>query len=138
MSKFHLEIIAPERTVWSGTVNYVTFWTKEGSMGILYHRAPLLVALDIAPLELVTQDQTRETFAVHGGMLLMDGTLARVITDAAEKPNEIDLIRAQKSKQRAMEQLETAKTEMERAKMQFSVRKNLLRERLGAPKPGEG
>jgi len=138
VSMFYLEIIAPERTVWSGEVGYVSFWTKEGSMGILDHRAPLLVALDIAPLELLTHDQTRETFAVHGGMLLMDGTQARVITDAAEKPDEIDLVRAKKSKQRAMEQLETAKTEMERTKMQYSVRKNLLRERLGAPKPGEG
>lgn len=137
-ANFYLEILSPERTVWSGDVQYVGFWTKDGSMGILDKRAPLLVALDIAPLELIKSDKSREAFAVHGGILQMDGKRARIVTDAAEKTEEIDLIRAQNAKERAMERLERTKSDMEKTKVQFSIRKNLLREKMGALKPGEG
>jgi F-type H+-transporting ATPase subunit epsilon len=99
-------------------------------MGVLAKRAPIITALDIAPLK-VTTDKGIEEFAVHGGVLKMDGDVLLIISDAAENVREIDVYRAEIAKKRAMDRLEKAKSDIERARSKASIQKNLLRETLG-------
>jgi len=130
LSLFQVRIITPERVVWEGKAQIVTFRTLEGSMGVLSKRAPIMAALDIAPLKVTTENGVEE-FAVHGGVLKMDGDLYLIVTDAAENVKEIDIYRAETAKQRAIDRLEKAKSDIERVRAKASLQKNLLRESLG-------
>lgn len=125
-----MEIVSPDRVVWNGQAQVVTFKTIEGSMGILNKRAPIVTALDIAMLEVKTEKETLE-FAVHGGLLRMNGQELIIVTDAAEKADEIDLYRAQKAKKRAEDILAKAKSDLERYKAKASLQKSILRMRIG-------
>ncbi|MDN5359906.1 MAG: F-type H+-transporting ATPase subunit epsilon [Thermotogaceae bacterium] len=130
MSTFKTEIVSPDRVVWSGEAQSVTFRTVEGSMGVLDRRAPIVTALDIAMMEVKTEKGKIE-FAVHGGLLRMNGEELIIVTDAAEKAEEIDVYRAEKAKQRAEDLLEKAKNDVERYKAKASLQKNILRMRVG-------
>lgn len=130
MSTFKTEIVSPDRVVWSGEAQSVTFRTVEGSMGVLDRRAPIVTALDIAMMEVKTEKGKIE-FAVHGGLLRMNGEELIIVTDAAEKAEEIDVYRAEKAKQRAEDLLEKAKNDVERYKAKASLQKNILRMRMG-------
>lgn len=130
MSTFKAEIVSPDRIVWSGEAQSVTFRTVEGSMGVLDKRAPIVTALDIAMMEVKTEKENLE-FAVHGGLLRMNGKELIIVTDAAEKAEEIDLYRAEKAKQRAEDLLAKAKNDVERYKANASLQKNILRIHIG-------
>lgn len=130
MSTFKTEIVSPYRVVWSGEAQSVTFRTIEGSMGVLDKRAPIVTALDIAMMEVKTEKEKLE-FAVHGGLLRMNGEELIIVTDAAEKAEEIDFYRAEKAKQRAEDLLSKAKNDVERYKANASLQKNILRMRIG-------
>ncbi|HOO33601.1 MAG TPA: ATP synthase F1 subunit epsilon [Thermotogota bacterium] len=130
MNTFKTEIVAPDRTVWSGQAESVTFRTLEGSMGVLSKRAPVVTALDIAQLEVKNGGQTIQ-FAVHGGLLRMNGEELIIVTDAAEKAEEIDLYRASEAKKRAEDSLAKAKNDVERYKANASLQKNILRMQIG-------
>lgn len=130
MSTFKTEIVSVDRVVWSGEAQSVTFRTVEGSMGVLEKRAPIVTALDIAMMEVKTEKGILE-FAVHGGLLRMNLEKLVIVTDAAEKAEEIDLYRAEKAKQRAQDLLEKAKNDVERYKANASLQKNILRMRIG-------
>ncbi len=130
MSTFKAEIVSPDRIVWSGEAQSVTFRTVEGSMGVLDKRAPIVTALDIAMMEVKTEKENLE-FAVHGGLLRMNGEELIIVTDAAEKAEEIDLYRAEKAKQRAEDLLAKAKNDVERYKANASLQKNILRIHIG-------
>jgi F-type H+-transporting ATPase subunit epsilon len=99
-------------------------------MGVLDRRAPIVTALDIAMMEVKTEKGKIE-FAVHGGLLRMNGEELIIVTDAAEKAEEIDVYRAEKAKQRAEDLLEKAKNDVERYKAKASLQKNILRMRVG-------
>ena len=130
MSTFKAEIVSPDRVVWSGEAQSVTFRTVEGSMGILDKRAPIVTALDIAMMEIKT-DSDKMDFAVHGGLLRMNGEEMIVVTDAAERAEEIDVYRAEKAKQRAQDLLAKSKNDVERYKANASLQKNILRMHIG-------
>jgi F-type H+-transporting ATPase subunit epsilon len=61
----------------------------------------------------------------------MNGEELIIVTDAAEKAEEIDVYRAEKAKQRAEDLLEKAKNDVERYKAKASLQKNILRMRMG-------
>ena len=130
MSTFKTEIVSPDRVVWSGEAQSITFRTIEGSMGVLDKRAPIVTALDIAMMEVKTEKGKIE-FAVHGGLLRMNGEELSIVTDAAEKAEEIDIYRAEKAKQRAEDLLAKAKNDVERYKANASLQKNILRMHIG-------
>jgi len=130
VSIFKTEIVSPDRVVWSGEAQSVTFRTIEGSMGVLDKRAPIVTALDIAMMAVKTEKENIE-FAVHGGLLRMNGEELIIVTDAAEKAEEIDIYRAEKAKQRAEDLLAKAKNDVERYKANASLQKNILRMHIG-------
>jgi len=130
MTPFKMEIVAPDRVVWQGETTSVTFRTLDGSMGVLNKRAPIVTALDIASLNVKTENGEKE-FAVHGGLLRMNGRELVIVTDAAEESSEIDVYRAEKAKKRAEDRLEKAKNDVERYKSNASLQKSILRMRIG-------
>jgi len=128
---FKLSIITPNKKIIEENCEIVSFWTVEGSMGVLTHRAPIITALAIAELKVRKEDGTEVFYAVHGGYMDVDGEEVTVVTDAAEHWEEIDLIRAERSRQKAEELLKKAQNDREEARAKAKINRAMLRIKLG-------
>ena len=105
MSKtMKLDILTPERTVCCVEVDMVVARAVDGEVGILYNHAPLVVALDIAPLRYKVGDEEHEVSVCNGFMEVRDNRIS-VLTPCAEMEEEIDVRRAAEAKARAEERL---------------------------------
>jgi len=88
-----------------------------GYLGVLANHAPLMTTLIPGKLIVSLQGGKDEIFAVSGGLLKVSKNEAVVLAEAVERPEEIDLERAKKAKERAENRLKerTAETDLDRA-----------------------
>ncbi|KAF2955737.1 ATP synthase F1 subunit epsilon [Marinitoga sp. 38H-ov] len=124
---FDLKIVTPKGVKAEIKAKYAEFTTIEGGMGVLTNRLPIVAKLKVAPLKIRTEDDKEELFAVHGGILEMDGQEMIVLTTAAERPEEIDVETAMKAIEAAKEKLNHAANRAEKAKAQAEIEKNMVR-----------
>jgi F-type H+-transporting ATPase subunit epsilon len=102
--KIFLEIVTPERHLFSGQVDEVTVPSNVGYLGILPGHAPLLGELGIGELSYKIGDR-REYFFCSGGFLEVLPDRVVVLAQTAEKASEIDVNRAEQAKAQAMKLL---------------------------------
>jgi len=95
-----LEVATPERALAHEQVTDVQLPGKSGYMGILPGHAALTGLLGIGMLTYVA-DGKKRYLAVHQGFVEVLDNHVRVLADAAERAEEIDVQRAQAALQRA-------------------------------------
>jgi len=89
-----LEIVTPERVIYSDEVDAVVAPGTEGQLGILPHHAPLMTILQAGELR-VMKNGDETCIAVFGGFLEVRPDRVIVLADAAERAEEIDATRAE-------------------------------------------
>jgi len=99
-----LEVTTPERQLVRERVSEVELPGKGGYMGVLPGHAALLGELGIGRLTYVT-GRKRRTLAVHSGFLEVLDDHVRVLADAAERAEDINVERARSALRRAREQV---------------------------------
>ena len=109
-SQLQLEIVTPDRVVLSKTVDYVAVPGIEGEFGVLPGHTPFLSALKIGCLHYKAEGETRYV-CVTGGFAEVTESKVLILADAGEMAEDIDLERAEKARQRALERLAKAKHE---------------------------
>lgn len=100
-----LDIVTPERTVYSKKVKMVITRAANGDIGILPKHAPLISPLEPTVVRVKLTDDTEENIAVSGGFLDIHPERVTILAEAAELSNEIDLERAKAAKERAEKRL---------------------------------
>ncbi|MCW2693930.1 MAG: synthase epsilon subunit [Mycobacterium sp.] len=93
MSTMHVELVAPERNVWSGEATAVSARTLSGEIGILPRHEPVLAALGAGTVR-ITTDEGVTVVAVDGGFLSVDASGVRVLAETAVLRDEIDVAQA--------------------------------------------
>jgi len=99
-----LEVVTPERLLVREEVTAVQLPAKNGYLGILPGHAPLLAELGTGFMYFEAGGR-RWYLAVHEGFLEVLADRVRVLANAAERAEEIDVARAQADMQRAQEQV---------------------------------
>ncbi len=102
--KLKLEIINLDGIYFQGDVDLLCVMTSAGELTILANHIPLITNIEISRLY-YKNDGKIENFAISGGTLFVSESKCKVITMAIEKQDQIDLERANKSKERALERL---------------------------------
>jgi len=126
MATFRLEIVTPEKMIFSDDVNVVLAWGVEGQLGILPYHAPLMTMLQ--PGDLVIRKGTQEDYlTISGGFLEVRPDKVVILADACERAAEIDVTRAEEAKKRAQEALKGAKTTVDTATAEAALRRSLAR-----------
>jgi F-type H+-transporting ATPase subunit epsilon len=64
-----LDIISPDKALFSGEVKYVGVPGIDGSLGILNNHAPLITTLDNGEILIRKEDGQEELFPIKGGVL---------------------------------------------------------------------
>ena len=93
--ELRVELVAPDRRVWSGTAQMVIARTSEGEIGILPGHEPVLALLVTGQVTVRTADDDSVLAAVHGGFLSVSDDTVSILAEVAELPDEIDVARAE-------------------------------------------
>jgi F-type H+-transporting ATPase subunit epsilon len=99
-----VEVVSPERVLYSGEGDMVVCRTDGGDIAFLPGHEPFLGALGIGKVR-VTRPDSELTVAVHGGFVEVAHDRVIVLSDVAELPEQIDVARAEASKRDAEEAL---------------------------------
>src|SRR5579864_7263129 len=100
---FDIEIATPERLLSRERAIRAQIPAKDGYIGVLPDHAPLLSELGIGALTFTTPDDRRFSLAIRGGFLEIYNNVVRVLSDIAEKGNEIDVTQAEKDLKHAQD-----------------------------------
>jgi F-type H+-transporting ATPase subunit epsilon len=93
---FLIEIATPERLLASEQAVRAQIPGKEGYLGVLPDHAPLLSELGIGALTYATPDGKNYAMAIKQGYVEILDNHVRVLTDQAERGQEIDAAQAEK------------------------------------------
>jgi F-type H+-transporting ATPase subunit epsilon len=99
-----VQIVSPERVLWSGDAEMVTTRVVEGGdITFLTGHVPYLGSLSIGLLTVRPAEGADVVFAVHGGFVEVSENTVSVLSDVAELPDAIDVARARLALERAQQ-----------------------------------
>lgn len=99
-----LEVVTPERLVFEEEVEALIVPGVRGYIGIWPNHAPMVIALGTGDMVYRRQGKVYH-LAVSGGFFEVANDRAVILSDAAERAEEIDLSRAQAALERARRRL---------------------------------
>ena len=101
MNELDLEIISPEKKVYTGKVKSVTIPGTKGNFQVLYNHAPLISTFDIGIIKLVLSGDSTQIFTTSGGSTEVLDNKVLILSDTVEPIESIDIERAMRAKERA-------------------------------------
>jgi len=106
-------IVSPEGELFSGQVEMITAGGGSGEIAITPRHAPLLTNLKPGPVKLVLEGGEEEVFFASGGFLEVQPGAVTLLTDIAERADDIDAAEAERAKELAERELENQKSELD-------------------------
>lgn len=104
-STFLLKIITPNKDVYEGQVGKVFLKNDDGELEVLANHENMITTTIPSVTKFIDgQGVTKELFISTAVVSVTKGAMT-ICSDAAEFPEEIDFIRAEKAKERAAEKL---------------------------------
>jgi F-type H+-transporting ATPase subunit epsilon len=140
-----LIIVTPERQLLRETAVEVTLPGADGQLGILPGHAPLITELGIGELIYGAKNFSESgPIAIISGFAEVLGDRVTVLAETAERPEEIDIPRAEEAKKRAEQRLATAASDpnVDWSRAAIALQRSLIRiqvarKRRGVTVPGE-
>ncbi|AIG28695.1 F0F1 ATP synthase subunit epsilon [Brevibacillus sp. 7WMA2] len=127
MSKMVIEIVTPERVVYSGEATMVIARGVEGELGILPNHTPLVTPLKIAPVRIKQEGDKETVIAVSGGFMEVRGQEVTILAEAAEQSTDIDAARAELAKQRAEKRLNEKFPDLDVHRAEYALQRAVVR-----------
>jgi F-type H+-transporting ATPase subunit epsilon len=121
-----LEIVTPERTVYSSTADSVVLPTTQGEIGVLPGHIPLVTIVSPGEIEVVNPGNNEaitdpeeagfgqpgpQFLAIDKGFAEILGDKVSILTEAAIDVEQIDLGEVEEARRRAQQALESAEEE---------------------------
>jgi F-type H+-transporting ATPase subunit epsilon len=91
----HVELVAADRTVWSGDAAMIIARTLEGDIGVLRGHAPTLSLLSASVVEIQVADTNQlVVVAVDGGFLSVANDRVSILAERIERAEDIEVSQA--------------------------------------------
>ena len=128
MATFELEIVTPEKTLYSGTVEHVRAPGIDGGFGVLSGHHPMVSALGVGSLHFREEGGGEELAAVSGGFAEVLRDRMTVLVETAEPAGTIDPARASAARDRAKDRLRSRRDpDVDTARAEASLHRALNR-----------
>ncbi len=124
-STVRLDIVTPERVVYSEEVELLVAPAIDGEIGILPKHTPLVTGLKIGVLKIKKEDK-EITVPISEGFMEVKPEQINVVVRTAELPHEVDIERAQKAYERAQKRL-AEEEKIDYARAEASLERALAR-----------
>ena len=127
MDTFGLKIIASDKVFYEGKCQNLILPMEDGQFSILAHHENMVVAVANGELHLKTPEGEWITAAVSRGFAEIINNRVSVLVNSAERPEEIDVKRAEEAKERAQERLRQKQSIQEYYLSQASLARAMTR-----------
>ena len=134
-----LVIVTPERQLLRESVVEVTLPGAAGALGILPGHAPLITELGIGELTYRAKGASEAgDLAVISGFAEVLGDRVTVLAETAERPEEIDVARAEEARKRAEQRLATASSDpdVDWSRAAVALQRSLIRIQVARKRHG--
>ncbi len=130
METFQVHILAADHTFYEGPCVSLTIPTSDGEQGILAHHSSMIAAVRPGTLRYQVPGEEPRLAAVSPGMVKVEDNDVLVLVDSAERPEEIDVVRAQREIEEAREALLQKRSRQEHQIAQATMARALNRLRV--------
>ncbi len=120
MAKVQLDITTPRRVVYSNEIDMLIARAIDGNIGIMPGHTPLVTALENSVVRVKNNDE-EIPIPISDGFLEVKPDKINLIVRTAELPEEIDLQRAEKAKERAERRLREEKSKLDQARAEAAL-----------------
>lgn len=128
MSTFWLKIVASDHIFYNGNCEALVVPAHDGEMGILPHHESMILAIQEGELRYRSPEESQWREAIVGrGIVQVANNRVTIIVDTAERPEDIDAVRAKEALERAEEQLRQKQSLAEFKVSQASMARALSR-----------
>ena len=138
MDTFGLKIIASDKVFYEGRCRKLIIPAPDGEKGILPNHENMVIAIAVgtAKVQLAGEDEWKD-LAVGTGFAEIVNNRVTLLVDTAERPEDIDVRRAQEQQERAEEQMRQKQSTQEYYHTQASLADAAETEHAGIlPHPG--
>lgn len=105
MAEFHLRIVASDKVFYSGMTEIVILPGLDGEYAFMANHEEMVVAVKPGELRFRLPDGSWQYAVVGAGVAQTANNRVTILVDSAERPEDIDELRAKEAKERAEEQL---------------------------------
>ena len=127
MNSFRVHILAADHTFYDGPCESLTIPAPDGQYGIWAGHANTICAIIPGTLRLRVPEGAEQIAAVSSGVVKIEDNDVLVLVDSAERPEDIDRVRAEAALERAKEQLRQKQSIQEYHVSQASMARAMLR-----------
>lgn len=96
-----VDIVSAEKQVFSGEAAAIYAPAEAGDVGILPRHAEMLCKLRPGQVRIQTTEGEEQVIYVSGGLLEVQPSIVTILSDTAERANDLDEAAAHEAKQRA-------------------------------------
>ena len=129
MDTFQVHILAADKTFYEGPCVSLVVPT-DGERGILAHHSSMIAAIQPGTLRYQVPGEEPRLAAISPGMVKVEDNDVLVLVDSAERPEEIDVARAQRESEEAQEALLQQRSRQEHQIAQATLARALNRLRV--------
>ena len=97
-------IVSPGKTLYDGDADAVLLPSVNGQLGIMKNHLPLLALLEGGIITIRNKEEKKE-FTITDGFAHVEDNLVRIIAEASENIEEIDVSRAEEARSRAIKEM---------------------------------
>jgi F-type H+-transporting ATPase subunit epsilon len=127
MNTFKLKIMASNKIFYDGDCGKIIVNAPDGNLEVMANHEAAVLAV-VPGVIRFTVDDSAWTEAVTGsGFVMVSNNEATLIVDTAERPEDIDVIRAKEAKERAEEKLRQENSQREYLHTQASLSRAMAR-----------
>ncbi|MDO5388745.1 MAG: F0F1 ATP synthase subunit epsilon [Clostridia bacterium] len=127
--KFKLDIIASDRHFYNGEAEMIVLPGIDGEYGVMSGHEAMITAVVTGEVD-ITVDGELKTVAVSEGFAEIKPDNVIIIVDSAEWPEEIDIKRAERAKERAEERMRQEQSILEYYHTQAALSRAMNRLRI--------
>ncbi len=126
MATFQLKILALDKEFYNGDCEMLIFMSQDGEMGILPNHEDTVAVVSAGELRFLVDGQWRYA-AVSEGFAEITGKTVTLMSHSAERPEDIDIKRAQEEAEHAQDMLRQKMSMMEHYQAQLTLAKAMAR-----------
>ncbi|MBR1478719.1 MAG: ATP synthase F1 subunit epsilon [Lachnospiraceae bacterium] len=128
MATFSLKVLAADKKFYTGRCNALIVPALDGELEIMSHHEDMVIATKEGTMRFKESDDSEWRYAVVGlGFVHIANNRVTYLVDTAERPEDIDRVRAERAKERAEEQMRQKQSIAEYHVSQASLARAMVR-----------
>ena len=122
----HLKIVTPKGIFLEDDVSELVVPGKDGDFGVQIGHTPFISSVRPGILKIYKNDKL-EIYSLMNGFVMVDIDKVRIFTEIIENPDNIDINRAERAKERAEKRLQEKKENIDLRRAEGSLRRAIAR-----------